>query len=135
MLSMPSKNPSQRLCDIVENIDAIEAFTDRMDFDAFAADRKTVYAVVRALEIISEASRRLPDDLKGRHPDIDWVAVSAAGNIYRHEYDAVDERLVWHTARHDSESVAQRRRDGVGAAGRRAVTKLCRKGPALSPTT
>jgi uncharacterized protein with HEPN domain len=44
---MPSKNPAQRLCDIVENIDAIEAFTARMDFAAFAADRKTVYAVVR----------------------------------------------------------------------------------------
>jgi uncharacterized protein with HEPN domain len=96
---MPSKNPAQRLCDIVENIDAIEAFTARMDFATFAADRKTVYAVVRALEIISEASRRLPTELKGRHPDIDWVAVSAAGNIYRHEYDGVDEVLIWHTVR------------------------------------
>jgi uncharacterized protein with HEPN domain len=63
------------LGDIVENINEIEAFTAGMDFAAFAADRKTVYAVVRALEIISEASRRLPNELKGRHPDIDWVAV------------------------------------------------------------
>jgi len=104
---MPSKNPVQRLCDIVENIDAIEAFTARMDFATFAADRKTVYAVVRALEIISEASRRLPDELKGRHPDVDWLAVSAAGNIYRHEYEAVDERLVWHTVRHSLGTLRQ----------------------------
>ena len=79
MLFMPSKSPAQRLCDIVENIDAIEAFTASMDFAVFARDRKTVYAVVRALEIISEASRRLPAELKGRHTDIDWVAVAAAG--------------------------------------------------------
>lgn len=74
---MPSKNPAQRLADIIENIDAIQGFTSELDFSAFRADRKTVYAVVRALEIISEASRRLPADLV-RHPEIDWAAVGAA---------------------------------------------------------
>ena len=88
---MPSKNPSQRLRDIVDDIDAIEAFTAHSDFPGFRIDRKTVYAVVRALEIVSEASRRLPDELKDRHPEIDWVAIAAAGNVYRHEYEAVDE--------------------------------------------
>lgn len=97
---MPSKNPAQRLADIIDNIDAIQGFTADLDFPAFRSDRKTVYAVVRALEIISEASRRLPDDLLRRHPEIDWAAVAAAGNVYRHEYEAVDEALIWHTAQH-----------------------------------
>jgi uncharacterized protein with HEPN domain len=74
-----------------------------MDYAAFTADRKTLYAVVRALEIVSEASRRLPAELKERHAEIDWVAVAAAGNIYRHEYEGVDERLIWHTVRNDLE--------------------------------
>ncbi len=69
---MPSKNPAQRLRDLVDNVDAIEGFTAEMDFETFASDRKTVYAVVRALEIVSEASRRLPPELKERHPEIDW---------------------------------------------------------------
>ena len=94
---MPSKNPAQRLKDIIDNIDAVRAFTAGMTLDDFAADRKTIYAVTRALEIISEASRRLPDDLKLRYPTIDWPAVAAAGNVYRHEYEVVDEALVWHT--------------------------------------
>jgi uncharacterized protein with HEPN domain len=98
---MPSENPAQCLLDIVENIDAITEFTARMDRDDFAADRKTVYAVVRALEIVSEATRRLPADLKNRHPEIDWVAVAAAGNVYRHEYEGVDENLIWHTVTED----------------------------------
>jgi len=98
---MPSKNPSQRLRDIVENIDAIGGFLHDLDLEQFTRDRKTVYAVTRALEIISEASRRLPQDLKDRHPEIDWPAVAAAGNVYRHEYEAVDEQQLWQTARHD----------------------------------
>lgn len=72
-----------------------------MDFATFVADRKTVYAVVRALEIVSEASRRLPIDIKNRHSQIDWAAIAAAGNIYRHEYEGVDEKLIWHTVRHE----------------------------------
>ena len=98
---MPSKNPAQRLQDIIDNIDAIAAFTSQLDLPTFRADRKTIYAVVRALEIVSEASRRLPDELRNRHTEIDWAAVAASGNVYRHEYEAVDEALIWHTVRHD----------------------------------
>ncbi|MEO8659500.1 MAG: HepT-like ribonuclease domain-containing protein [Bryobacteraceae bacterium] len=56
---------------------------------------------MRALEIISEASRRLPADLKARHPGVDWTAIAASGNIYHHEYGRVDEQLIWHTIRED----------------------------------
>jgi uncharacterized protein with HEPN domain len=85
---------------MLDNIHAVQAFTAGLDFRAFCRDRKTVYAVVRALEIISEASRRLRNDMLERHPGIDWVAIAAAGNVYRHEYEAVDEALLWHTVRH-----------------------------------
>jgi uncharacterized protein with HEPN domain len=59
---MPSKNPAQRLQDIVDDIEAARQFIEEMDFRAFVADQKTPYAVVRALEIVSEARRRLPED-------------------------------------------------------------------------
>jgi hypothetical protein len=42
----------------------------------------------------------LPDTILIRHPEIDWAAVAEAGNVYRHEYDAVDESLMWHTIQH-----------------------------------
>jgi uncharacterized protein with HEPN domain len=104
---MPSKNPAQRLHDILDNIDAIRTFTAGMGFEEFVRDRKTLYAVTRALEIISEASRRLPEDVKSRHSAIDWTAVAAAGNVYRHEYEAVDDSLVWHTAQRELEALRE----------------------------
>nr|WP_294507592.1 HepT-like ribonuclease domain-containing protein [uncultured Rhodopila sp.] len=45
--------------------------------------------MTRCLEIISEASRRLPEEMKSRHPSIPWRNVGAAGNIFRHEYEKV----------------------------------------------
>jgi uncharacterized protein with HEPN domain len=86
--------------DIVENIDAIAKFTAGMTLDNFVGDRKTVYALTWALEIISEAARRLPGDFKANHSTVDWPAVAAAGNVYRHEYEVVDDTLVWHTIQH-----------------------------------
>jgi len=72
-----------------------EGFVAGMSYDAFTDDARSVYAVTRCLEIISEASRRLPDALKARHPSIEWREMAAAGNIYRHEYEDVAARLVW----------------------------------------
>jgi uncharacterized protein with HEPN domain len=62
-------------------------------------DSKTVYAVTRCLEIISEASRRLPDDLKARHPAIGWKQMAAAGDLYRHDYEDVAADFVWETVK------------------------------------
>ena len=63
--------------------------------ERFRDDPRTVYAVTRCLEIISEASRRLPDDLKARHPAIAWRDMAGAGNIYRHDYEDVAAQHVW----------------------------------------
>lgn len=65
-----------------------------MDFAAYTADRKTAYAVTRARSR-SEASRRLPDEPKARHPGIRWAAIAAAGNVYRHDYEFVDRAIIW----------------------------------------
>jgi uncharacterized protein with HEPN domain len=61
-----------------------------------------LYAVIRSLEIISEASRRLSDELKARHPGILWREMAAAGNFYRHpNYEDVTPRRVWKTRQED----------------------------------
>jgi len=94
---MPSDSPIARLTDIRENINLAFSFIGDATLDQFLADRRTVYAVTRCLEIISEASRRLPDELKARHPHIRWRGMAGAGNVYRHDYELILNRAVWDT--------------------------------------
>ena len=54
-------------------------------------------SVIRCLEIISEASRRLPGELKDRHPQVPWADMAGAGNVYRHDYEDVADDMVWRT--------------------------------------
>jgi len=54
--------------------------------------------VERCIEIVSEASRRLPPDLKDRHPAIPWQKIAGIGNVLRHDYDVVNDATIWHTA-------------------------------------
>jgi uncharacterized protein with HEPN domain len=69
---MPSKSsdPQKPLLHISDNIHLARTFVDGIAYEALRDDQLVFYAVTRALEIISEASRRLPDDMKARHPDI-----------------------------------------------------------------
>ena len=62
---------------------------------------RTVYAVTRCLEIISEASRRLPDEVKERHETVPWKRMAGAGNVYRHDYEDVAAHYVWDTLQKD----------------------------------
>src|SRR5262245_56902267 len=103
MPSMPSRSRSARLQDILDNIKLAQSFTAGLSFADFQKDPRTSYATVRCLEIISEASRSLPADLKSRHPEIPCIDIAAAGNVYRHGYDAVKEELLWRTVQRDLE--------------------------------
>jgi uncharacterized protein with HEPN domain len=98
---MPSRSAEAILRDLAYHIDLAEHFAAGFDFDAFRDDLRTVYAVTRCLEIISEASRRLPDDLKARHSSIAWKDMAGAGNIYRHDYEDVAAKHVWDTVQID----------------------------------
>lgn len=77
------------LADILRHIELAETFTQSYAYETFLGDEKTFFAVVRCFEIISEASRRLPDDFKSAHAEIEWPEMAAAGNVYRHGYGGV----------------------------------------------
>ena len=96
---MLSDRARKALLDIRDNIVFAQSWVADARLDAFAADRMRFYAVTRCLEIISEASRRLPAEIAQRHPHIAWRDIRDAGNIYRHDYDGVQERIVLETVR------------------------------------
>jgi uncharacterized protein with HEPN domain len=99
---MPSRSVGP-LRDIAENLKLAREFVAGMDWETLRQDRRTVYSVIRCFEIVSEASRRLGEDIKARHSHLPWRALAAAGNLYQHEYERVAEahssgtpsRLMW----------------------------------------
>ena len=84
-----------RLTDIMDAISGIEAVIDQASFETYADNWGMQRAVERGLEIISEASRHIPDDLKELAPDIPWRQIAAIGNLLRHEYQRTDVRATW----------------------------------------
>jgi uncharacterized protein with HEPN domain len=96
---MRSERETSALSDILHNIALAEQFTRNLAFEDFRDDAMHVYATVRCLEIISEASRRLSVALKARYPQIPWREVAGAGNVYRHDYEDVAATRVWNTVK------------------------------------
>ncbi len=96
---MPSRSPQGPLKDIRDNIKLAQSFVEGFTLRKFRSDKRTLYAVVRCLEIISEASRRLPPSLKRRHANIPWQDIAGAGNVYRHDYEEISIAMVWNTVK------------------------------------
>ncbi|MCW5691926.1 MAG: DUF86 domain-containing protein [Pseudolabrys sp.] len=94
---MLSEKQRNYLRDILHHIDAAQRFTQGYSYETFVKDERTFLAVVRCFEIISEASRRLPDPFKTAHSEIQWQQMAAAGNVYRHGYSGVTPLRVWET--------------------------------------
>jgi uncharacterized protein with HEPN domain len=89
------------LFDIRDCILLARDFVKGLSYETFRKSRLHFFAVTRALEIISEASRRLPDDVRNKHPELPWREIRDAGNLYRHSYDNVVESIVWKTVQDD----------------------------------
>ncbi len=97
-----SKRPVEILIeDIREAIGKIERYTINFTHDLFIDDEKTIDAVVRNFEIIGEAANRLPDELKKRNPDIEWVKIVGLRNRIVHGYFGIDREIIWQILKND----------------------------------
>jgi uncharacterized protein with HEPN domain len=81
--------------DILESIELIESYVHTIELNDFTKDRKTIDAVVRNFEIIGEASKFIPDDIKTRYPEIDWKGIIGLRNRIAHEYFGISVSIVW----------------------------------------
>jgi uncharacterized protein with HEPN domain len=89
------------LTDIVEAIDDTQAFVAGMDAAHFRADRRTVYAVTHALEIVGEAAKRIPESVRARYPAVPWRLMAGMRDRLIHGYDTVDLDVLWKTITED----------------------------------
>ena len=94
------RDPRERLRDILEAIAAIERYRDR-DKLAFASDELLQAWFLRHLQIIGEAARALPDDVRSMAPGVPWPRIIGMRNILVHGYFAIDTEIVWEAATRD----------------------------------
>jgi len=93
------------LDDILEGVERIREYTAAMDYERFKADRRTQDAVVRNLEVIGEAARTLPEDVKACAPQIDSKKIVGLRNILAHEYFGISLPIIWDVVQNKLEAL------------------------------
>lgn len=94
------RDPRERLRDVLDSIAAIERYRDR-DKDSFQRDELLQTWFLRHLQIIGEAVRGIPEDVRTLAPDIPWQKITGMRHILVHGYFEIDTGIVWEAVRHD----------------------------------
>lgn len=120
--------------DILDNALAAREFVGGMTVAAFAADRKTLYAVLRALEVIGEAAKRIPVEVRARHDDIDWPGMAGLRDIIIHQHDRIDHAVPFQVVTAQLPAIIDRLRQAVAEERRSAgeaetEEEMARKSP------
>jgi uncharacterized protein with HEPN domain len=94
---MPKREMKLLLQDVLENAESIFEFTAGVTYENFINDKMRVYAVVRAFEIIGEASKLITDEIKKANPLIEWQLMTDFRNLLTHHYFGIDYEILWRT--------------------------------------
>lgn len=87
--------------DMLDAMQKAEALLENVEFAKFESDFRINFAVVRALEIIGEAAKRVPDDVREKHLGIPWKGMAGMRDRIIHGYDSVDMQIVWNVVKND----------------------------------
>ncbi|MCU0848818.1 MAG: DUF86 domain-containing protein [Spirochaetes bacterium] len=98
---MKSRDYRDYLNDIMESIEDISEFTGDMSREEFIKDKKTYNAVVRCIEVIGEASKKIPDEIKQKEAGIPWKFMAGMRDKLIHEYFGIDGMILWKTIKED----------------------------------
>lgn len=89
------------IVDIIDAVQKAESFIKGVRFEAFEKDAKTTYAVIRALEIIGEAVKKIPSSIRNKYKNIPWKEMAGMRDKLIHEYFGIKPRVVWKTIKQD----------------------------------
>ncbi|NJR66522.1 MAG: DUF86 domain-containing protein [Leptolyngbyaceae cyanobacterium CRU_2_3] len=98
---MTQRRPEDFLQDMVNYAEDARNFVADMDFASFEQDKRTSYAVVRAVEVIGEAAKNIPQSLKDQHPHIPWRSIAGMRDKVIHQYFGVNLQVLWDTVQQD----------------------------------
>jgi uncharacterized protein with HEPN domain len=98
---MTQRDIRDYLRDMLNAIDLAQSFVHNMTFDEFQTDTKTSFAVIRALEIIGEATKNIPEPIREQYPEIPWKGFAGMRDKLIHAYFGVNLEVVWDTIQQD----------------------------------
>ena len=85
------------LDDIHEAARKIERYTTEMTYEEFVDDERTVDAVLRNFEVIGEAAKNVPDDVRQEYPELPWTEMAGMRDKLIHGYASIELEIVWTT--------------------------------------
>lgn len=85
------------LRDILDAMEKAQKFVENLTYEEFIRDDKTVFAAIRALEIIGEATKNIPDETRKQNPGVPWKEMAGMRDVLIHDYFGVDMQTVWLT--------------------------------------
>jgi uncharacterized protein with HEPN domain len=95
---MVSRTILARLQDILDSIIAIQQAVRQAPAERIFSDAFFRFGIERGPEVITEASRHIPESYKDRHPDVPWRNIKTIGNVLRHEYERIEPAIIWEVA-------------------------------------
>lgn len=95
------KDPNVYLDDIIESIHVIAKYVDGVTYEQFENQMALQDAVLRRLEIIAEAARRIDESIKKSNTQIPWAKINGLRNAIIHDYDEIDLKAIWDTIKND----------------------------------
>ncbi len=95
------RDPKLFFADIFESIELIEKYTKGLTYEKFIKNNTIQDAVLRRFEIIGEAAKNIPDNIKKKHQNIPWKEMANMRNVISHEYFGITMKRIWNTAKKD----------------------------------
>lgn len=95
------------LGEILEAIELLQRYTEGLSYEDFKVKVEKQDSVIRRLEIIGEAVKGIPDEVRAAYPDTPWSDIAGARDILIHEYFRVDLELAWEMVKHDLPPLAE----------------------------
>ena len=89
------------LGDMLDAIEKATQFTEGVTYEEFSQDDKTLFALIRAIEVVGEAAKKIPPSIREFYPHIPWRAMTGMRDKLAHDYTSISQMVIWKTARED----------------------------------